>query len=238
MQLSLALPVSKSNLVGNLKHEIGYLTRMMEENPDIDMANDFKLLNLFIGSNDLCASCIPFAGMLSPDAFERHIVEILAELESKIPCLVVNIMMQFNVSQIWDLTKDDEYCQTLQNSGTVFECTCAFLPGPLGEATRRIMDELVVQYNLRLLKIWLEYQTHRNDNFAIIIDPLLKDVSVRDWNVDALSKVDCFHPALKTHKLLAIGAWNNLFRPAYLKKGLSKREYMKCPYSWDRIWTV
>lgn len=176
--------------------------------------------------------------MLSPDAFEEKMRSVFVQLKETIPRLVVNVILQFNVSQIYDLTSEDEYCQRLRRYGTVFECSCAYLPGPLGPISRVIMDEAVQQYNLRLRKLYIEFQAHRSDSFALIVDPLLKNVNVKDWGLGAISRVDCFHPSLSTHEKLATGVWNNLFRPSIMKKGLSMNARMKCPYPWDRIWTV
>lgn len=107
-----------------------------------------------------------------------------------------------------------------------------------GKYSRIIMDSLVQQYNLRLRKIWLEFQTRRNDNFAIILDPLLKDIQLSEWDIGSISRVDCFHPSVVVHEKAAIGLWNNLMKPSYLKRGLRQRESVECPRSWDRIWTI
>jgi hypothetical protein len=81
----------------------------MTSNTLIDMEKDFKvllfninnkLLNIFIGVNDMCACCIPFSGASSPDRFEQEIREILIHLEKNVPRLVVNIMMHFNASLV------------------------------------------------------------------------------------------------------------------------------------------
>ncbi|KAI8929574.1 hypothetical protein BC831DRAFT_274909 [Entophlyctis helioformis] len=134
--------------VPTLFHEINYLVKQMETDPVIDFEHDFKLLTLFIGSNDVCLGCIRggIDGMLSPEAFELHMRQVLDTLRSRVPRLVVNILMQFNVSQVWDATHKDTRCTLLRTSGLVFECICAFQPGPPGTIMRSLMDERVQQY--------------------------------------------------------------------------------------------
>ncbi|KAJ3328933.1 hypothetical protein HDU76_009010, partial [Blyttiomyces sp. JEL0837] len=127
------------------------------------------------------------------------------------------LMMQFNVSQVWDLTHKSPWCSGLRASGLVYECTCAFLPGPAGEAMRKSMDTLTTEYNERLIQIQSDFVNENDPNFAVILDPLFQGVQVRDWPLSALSNCDCFHPHEKSHQVMAVGVWNNLFRPSSKK---------------------
>lgn len=47
-------------------HELDYLLKELNANPNINMAEDWKLLTIFIGANDLCASCTRLQSFLSP----------------------------------------------------------------------------------------------------------------------------------------------------------------------------
>ena len=38
-------------------HELDYLIKMLKANPDINFDEDWKVLSILIGANDLCASC-------------------------------------------------------------------------------------------------------------------------------------------------------------------------------------
>jgi hypothetical protein len=40
-----------------ITHELDYLLKVMKANPNISMQEEWKLLTLFIGGNDLCESC-------------------------------------------------------------------------------------------------------------------------------------------------------------------------------------
>ncbi|KAI8914876.1 hypothetical protein DFJ77DRAFT_431143 [Powellomyces hirtus] len=208
-------------MIPNLIAELEHLIRAMKSDSDINWASDFKLLTIFIGNNDACLGCAPGSGStyLSPAAYEATMRSLLERIQTAIPRVVVNIMMGFNVSQVYDLTVEDPYCQGLRRAGTVFECVCAFLPGPMGEANRQRMDVLTQQYNARLQSLARFYNTHpRPDSFAVIVDPLLSNVRVKEWNLKFLSNSDCFHPAAEAHALMAKGVWWNLFRPPTRKR--------------------
>ncbi|KAJ3055276.1 hypothetical protein HK097_011007 [Rhizophlyctis rosea] len=202
-------------MVHNLIYELQYLVSAMKMQKDIDFEKDFKLLTLFIGSNDVCLGCssIPGPAWPSPALFEQTVRILIGEIRARIPRVVVNVLMQFNVSQVYDLTHDDPWCARLRASGFVFECSCAFLPGAAGPLTRRLMDELVQSYNSRLQSIRDDYKTRRYDDFAMMVDPGFSQLEIRNWPLGHVSDVDCFHPGVKAHEAMAVGVWNNLFLP-------------------------
>ncbi|KAJ3300616.1 hypothetical protein HK104_009273 [Borealophlyctis nickersoniae] len=200
----------------NLQKELDWLVWQMRQKKGIDFQNDYKLLNIFIGSNDACLGCHPVPLYPSPDTFETLMRSLFEDIRQRVPRVVVNIMQQFNVSQVYDLTHKDPWCAGLRNAGLILECTCAFMPGPNGPTTRELMDTLVVNYNQRLSKIAAEYRNPSRadyNSFALVLDPVISNVKVRDWPIEFLSDVDCFHPGIKAHETMATSVWNNLFRP-------------------------
>ncbi|KAI9199456.1 SGNH hydrolase-type esterase domain-containing protein [Polychytrium aggregatum] len=202
-------------MVMNLHQELDHLIQEMEHNDDIDMDHDFKLLNIFIGSNDACFGCdlASETTWLSPAVYEEHMRALLGKIRRKIPRTIVNIVQQFNISQVWDLTHGNDYCNQLRDEGRTFECKCAFLPLELGQVTRKRMDSLVQSYNRRLLTIWEDYQAEVPDEgFALVLDPGFTQIRLREWPIEMLSNVDCFHPSVAAHELMAATVWNNLYR--------------------------
>ena len=85
--------------------------------------------------------------------------------------------------------------------------SCAFLPGPAGPLTRRLMDELVQSYSSRLRSIRDDYKNKRYDDFALVVDPVFSELQIRDWPLGHVSDVDCFHPGVKAHEGMAVGVW-------------------------------
>jgi phospholipase B1 len=225
------------SLVVNLKKQVEWVRRQMQRSREVDYQNDYKLMTMFIGSNDACIGCLPIIGqtVLSPDQFEENIREVLEEIRT-IPRIVVSLYQQFNVSEVFDLTNPDPYCRRLRNLGLSLECACAFQDSAIGEKTRDIMDNLVTEYNARLLKVVRDYEKRASDGFKVILDPLFSGVSLKTWTMDYISNVDCFHPSVKAHELMATGAWNNLVLPFDQKKRFVTPDLqVSCPTSDSRI---
>ncbi|KAJ2994594.1 hypothetical protein HDV02_001483 [Globomyces sp. JEL0801] len=200
-------------LAANLPDEVDWLIRQMKKNPNVDMANDYKLVNLFIGSNDVCLGCQPFFKdfVFGGDQFEDTMRDVLFKLQWNIPKVIVNIHQQFDVSQLYDLTRWEPKCIAIRALSLGLQCSCAF--APFGDKKRRDMKELAAEYNRRLEKIQKDFLADKNDNFMVLLNPSFRDVNIKQWDMSYISDVDCFHPSLKTHELMAVSSWNNLFVP-------------------------
>lgn len=69
-------------------------------NTTIDFENDWKLLTLFIGANNLCTVCRNDSRS-EPATYEKRLREILSAVRQKIPKVFVNLMGIFNISGVW-----------------------------------------------------------------------------------------------------------------------------------------
>lgn len=144
-----------------------------------------------MGSNDLCLACksISSTTLLSPDVFEWNVRAALERIRTKIPRVFVNLVGSFNVSQIYETTKDDRWCGLIRSIPFAFlECPCAFALGEWGDGRRRKMDEISVMYNERLERIARDYQRNKSDkSFAVVYDPSTKGLHMKTFPIQVLS---------------------------------------------------
>ena len=64
--------------VQNMPAQVDYIVQQMQANPKIDYKNDWKLVNLLIGANNLCWSCMnDFKVIDSADFFESNLTETM-----------------------------------------------------------------------------------------------------------------------------------------------------------------
>ncbi|CAE6494746.1 unnamed protein product [Rhizoctonia solani] len=199
-------------LASNLLHEVrDYLVPQVKAAGIA--ANRFKYLSFQIGSNDLCQLCLAADALLGPGTqvdFEANIRETLEYVRTNIPNTLVNLFGVFQVSQIYNLTLNQSYCQQLIPNVTHYnlECTCALFSGETGEFTRSRMDKLQGQYNTALQKIVADYKAKNYSDFAVIWQPPV--VPLDQYPIESLSSLDCFHPSTATHQRIAAGLWNRL----------------------------
>ncbi|WVR03054.1 hypothetical protein IAU60_000043 [Kwoniella sp. DSM 27419] len=180
--------------------------------------SDWKLVNLAIGANDICAFCltpnVTTHGVLgTPQEFAAGIRNAVEELRKNVPNVIVNIIGMFRVSAIYKLTLADPYCQTpgLPLPHLALECGCALLPGPAGDYTRQKMDEQGEAYDQAVQAVVEQWQEEHDPSFGVIWQPGTA-VDLERWPIEALSPIDCFHPSEMAHQRVAVGFWNRLTR--------------------------
>jgi len=204
-------------IVANLPtHQMDYLLKELKANPAINMKEDWKLLTIFIGANDLCSSCLNKT-YLEPDEYAKHLFDTLERVRMNIPRVFVQLAEIFNISQIYDLSLKTDYCIDVHRVFT-FECKCIF--DKKANDTRQEVDEYAQQYNARARTLAAYYQGLRYPEFTVVAQPFGRNTMLKDQSTDLLSTLDCFHPSLVAQKVMAIALWNNLLTPAADKKGV------------------
>lgn len=103
----------------NLDHELDYLLPAIKNLPGIDYQNDWKLINMQIGSeftyiyknvdvklnnsssmigNDQCASCInALVPLLTPKAYGKHVTDAIERIRTTVPRVLINLSKYFKL---------------------------------------------------------------------------------------------------------------------------------------------
>jgi len=222
-------------MVDDLPHELDYLLGQLSANPDIDMDEDWKLMTILMGANDLCASCTLIKGFLSPDDFEAHMSKALEAVRLSVPRVFVQIAEIFNLSQIYDLSLKIPHCATIHRA-LFLECDCIF--GPLAGKNRAAVDTYAQLYNERSRKLAAYYQSMNYPDFNVVTQPFGRDTMITDQPPALLSTLDCFHPSLMAHEAMAIALWNNMLTPAASKQTfLNVTDIPLCPTDDTRLYS-
>ncbi|KAK6904726.1 hypothetical protein I203_105542 [Kwoniella mangroviensis CBS 8507] len=205
---------------------------------------DWKYVNIGIGANDVCAFCLtpnstafPLSG--TPQHFARDIKKAVNELRKHVPNMIVNIIGLLRVSDIYNLTLKDPYCQPphLPIPHLALECSCALIPGPVGDYTRQKMDELGQAYDQAVWDVIREWEEEDDPSFAAIWQPGTS-VDLASYPIEALSKIDCFHPSELSHQRVASGLWNRLtlsMKDKYRPIPWEEEPMIRCLEEDDRI---
>lgn len=87
--------------VQDLPDQISYLvTTLKTQYPSINIQEDWKLLTIFIGANNLCSACYNSQSS-DPDFFEAQLRQALQLIEKYLPRTFVNVIGIFNISGVW-----------------------------------------------------------------------------------------------------------------------------------------
>jgi len=176
----------------------------------IDWQNDWKLLTIFIGANNLCISCESNRG--SPKYFQEQLDAAISQIQKTIPRVFVNVITIFNISGVWVAGQTKEYCEVIWEDLGVDECPCLIAHGDSG---RQTMDNNAMAYNSISQVLAQKYSSQNtgNSNFTVVVQPGLSGYNISLWGETVLSDLDCFHPNWLANAAFSLSIWNNMFQP-------------------------
>ncbi|KAG0175632.1 hypothetical protein DFQ28_006604 [Apophysomyces sp. BC1034] len=242
----------------DLEHELNYLLPALRTYPGINYKSDWKLINLQVGSNDQCVSCVDkFVDILSPEKYGENLDKALARIQKNVPRVLINLSKLiliitelrkqgthpwfcyyqvgvFNVSGVYTVTSGQKYCQPFKPSGFMFnqvECLCA-----IDKKYHATMDKVAAGYDQQVRRLYKKYKALSNENFAVMYSPA--PINITSFPIDGFSNIDCFHPSTKGHQWIAKSIWNSLFVPQTSKPTLmnwDSNTKIYCPKDTDRF---
>ncbi|XP_061115105.1 phospholipase B1, membrane-associated-like [Conger conger] len=207
------------------------LIEALKERKDVDFENDWKLVTLFIGGNDLCQYCLDRA-TLSPQNYSNHLRESLDLLYQEVPRTLVNILEILQINGLRRVNSDTLGCSLVQKS----VCPCFLIP---------MEDSLELSETIRINRLY-QAKSQRlvsggrydgREDFAVVTQPFFRN-SVVPVNSDqrpdvSFFSVDCFHFSERGHSEMAIALWNNMLEPEGKKQVFNNfttdRNKIKCP---------
>jgi hypothetical protein len=191
----------------NLNHEIDYVLGQLNAlyKAGTVQPTDWKLLTLFIGSNDICHSCAEPTSL--PPAFGVNVLAAVERIRTSVTNVLVQIGNVFHIFLLLQHTKCalyftivgmmkvqdivvqssrfTSYCQPIKGSdfiGHDHECECSHT-----DANRTIMSDLFPQYNAALQGVAQHYQDPSFESvtdFAVVFQPLL--INIMSFPIQAI----------------------------------------------------
>jgi hypothetical protein len=214
--------------IGDVPAQVTYLQQLLQTyaaNGTIDFHNDWKLLTILIGANNVCGSCNN-GTIHDPVYFGQTLDQILAEVTSTIPRVFVNVVTMFNISQVFTVHSSSEYCTFMWETLASHECGCMTDPQSTPQ-TRQAMDLHSVAFNQQIYNVVSKYNTG-NNSFHVVAQPFTERMRITE--TDELSALECFHPSLLANAGFAAALWNNMMEPPGKKETLSVHHVsINCP---------
>ncbi|XP_030754605.1 phospholipase B1, membrane-associated-like [Sitophilus oryzae] len=229
-KLNVAFPVAAD---ADALRQAKFLVKKMIEDPNINIQEDWKMITIFFGANDICsAQCFdPIEASASSHALK--LMRALDYLYSKLPRVFVNLIPVLDVSVSIRIKRT----MTCRFFHTLF-CTCFHR----GRKPLDIITNLTQEYQKEEENLIFSGRYDQRDDFTVVIQPFMKlfnapeDPSRRLDEVIDISYIthDCFHFSQKGHALAANMLWNNLLQPVSLKSQRKLNyilEKFECPKS-------
>lgn len=211
----------------HLPNQADKMIERLRTTSDIDFENDWKLITLFIGGNDLCGYCRDRENR-SPEKFAGHIQTTLDKLHQQVPKALVQVVSMFDVSPVRHLSAD-WICDLLQERF----CSCA-----RNGDTRPELRPVQLGYHLKVNELIESGRYDTRDDFTVVVQPHMRDlVPPRLPNGDydgSFFSPDCFHPGRKGHAGLALSLWNMMLtREKPYDISVEDTQRFKCPTEQD-----
>ncbi|XP_037652315.1 phospholipase B1, membrane-associated [Sebastes umbrosus] len=229
-QTGFNMAVSGAKISG-IPGQVRRLIDTMKNASTVDFENDWKLVTLFIGGNDLCQYCNDRASM-SPQNYSRHMMASLDMLYKEVPRTIVNVLEVLEIEGLRRIKRDSLGCSVLQK----YICPCFLLPGedsPELAEVKRINRELQVETE----KLVYGGRYEEREDFAVVVQPFFRN-SIVPLNADGRPDTtyfseDCFHFSERGHAYMAAALWSNMLEPVGKKQTYSNftntRSNIKCP---------
>jgi phospholipase B1 len=160
--------------VEDVPAQIDYLTQQLQTtyNKTVDFKNDWKILTILIGANNLCGACTS-SSYSQPDFYQQQLELVLQKTYTQIPRVFVNILLMFNISQVYTCMMTSVYCITAVNFFTTTECGC--LTDHTTPQQRQEMDIFGVAYNQKIYELEETWAAKNLTDFAVRVQPFTQN---------------------------------------------------------------
>lgn len=226
--LNQAVPGAKSR---DMVAQVNAVVNKMKTDSRIDFQNDWKVITLFIGGNDICDFCTDSI-IFSPRNVVGNIRDALDILHREVPRAIVNLVEMLHIVPLRELHQDSSVgCPSWF---VRLVCPCIVKPNE-GSVELQKVEEFNRAYQkaMRDLVDSGRYDTH--ENFTVLLQPFLREIFLpfTDGKPDAsYFAPDCFHLSQKAHTLMARALWNNMLEPLGNKtytQDFTQGLDLKCP---------
>ncbi|XP_071102024.1 phospholipase B1, membrane-associated-like [Haliotis cracherodii] len=194
---------------GHVPEQAQLLVQRFTDDPNIDFQNDWKLITIFIGGNDLCQFCSDEPDH-TPELYASRIEQALQILYDNVPRALVQVVNIFDIGPLTEL--GGFICSTVHR----FDCDCLRTQDGRDKAS-----QLTIEYQLETERVVSSSKFHNHEDFTVVLQPFLENAEPprkSDGSLDtAFFAPDCFHFSRMGHQMVAKNLWNTMFQPVGLK---------------------
>ncbi|CAI5441626.1 unnamed protein product [Caenorhabditis angaria] len=195
------------------------LVNLMHSHSEINVKEDWKLVNIFIGANDICVYCEdPYSNSTAPHGkttFENNIIEAVKILHDGLPRTIVSLTGMFNMRMLRKIDHDRYFCEGLH----IFECDC--------ESNKKYTDDDIQSVCFDYMNAEKNIQDSGmfddKEDFTFVVQPFFNGITdppyIAPGDVDmTFFAPDCFHFSAFGHANIGMHLWNTIVQPVGFKQ--------------------
>ncbi|XP_055005747.1 phospholipase B1, membrane-associated-like [Boleophthalmus pectinirostris] len=216
----------------NLLTQAQALVKLMKNDSKINLTEDWKVVTIFIGGNDLCDFC-KNSLLYSVETYIKNVREALDYLQKEVPRTLVNLVEVLHITPLREMHTDTSLkCPTwLVN----ILCPCVIMPKDNSAALQQL-EALNRKYQTALNELVESGRYDTRSDFTVVVQPFFREIFVPrlpDGRPDrSYFSADCFHLSQKSQTQMARALWNNMLEP--LGNKTTKHDFvagieLKCP---------
>ncbi|KRT86486.1 lipase, partial [Oryctes borbonicus] len=227
-RLNVAFPVSAD---ADALRQAKILVKKIKGDPTMNMKEDWKMITMFFGANDLCSAQCYDKEKASALSHANKLMAALDYLQIHLPRTFVNLIPVLDVTTSVRV-KRSLMCQLMHR----LFCACFHQNGN----EMNILMNMAREYQRAEETLISSGRYDIKEDFTVVIQPFMKMFNAPRDRLKLYDEVidisyithDCFHFSQKGHALGANLLWNNLLEPVGTKS-IRKMNYVmekfKCP---------
>nr|XP_014425321.2 phospholipase B1, membrane-associated [Pelodiscus sinensis] len=227
---NLAVGGAKANDMSTQARE---LVELMRGSSKINFKEDWKLITLFVGGNDLCHYCLD-RETYSGENYVKHLQAALDILYQELPRAFVNMVEVMEISGLRQIERETSGCAVPGAS----VCPCFLTPQ---ESSPELQEMKIINKDFQIKSMLMASSSRyaQREDFTVVVHPFFRNTIIplgSDGKPDlSFFSVDCFHFTERGYAEMAIALWNNLLEPVGQKQSYNNfthnRLKLKCPTS-------
>ncbi|NXG52687.1 PLB1 Phospholipase, partial [Psilopogon haemacephalus] len=192
----------------NMPAQAHKLMELMRSSSEINFKEDWKLITVFIGGNDLCQYCLD-KETYSVQKYVKHLQDMLDIFYEALPRVFVNVADILDISALRQIAASSSECAlTVKNV-----CSCLLNPEENSSELQEI-KRVNRDFQVEALQLINSGRYEEREDFAAVMQPFFRNTLLPlDINGKpdlSFFAVDCFHFSARGYAEMAMALWNNM----------------------------
>nr|XP_009674589.1 PREDICTED: phospholipase B1, membrane-associated-like [Struthio camelus australis] len=220
-----------SSLYSNMPSQARELVELMRSSSKINFKEDWKLITVFVGGNDLCQYCLD-KETYSVQKYIKHLQDTLDIFYKELPRVFVNMVEILEISGLRQIAASSSRCAVSE----MIACPCFLIPEENSYELQE-MKRVNRDFQVEALQMVNSGRYEQREDFAVVMQPFFRNTFL---TLDSNGKpdlsffsADCFHFSERGYAEMAMALWNNMLEPVGEKQSFNNfthdRSKLKCP---------